>query len=57
MAIVCQNANLMPNHMKGIRVKQQDIQKALPMPYNWKAMLEESNRLILLNSKSNCTPF
>ena len=45
MAIVHQNANLMPNEMKGIRGKHQDIQKVLPAPSNSKHILKESNRV------------
>ena len=45
MAIVRQNVDLMPNQMKGIGEKRQDIRKVLPAPCNWKHMLEESNRV------------
>lgn len=47
MAIVRQNADLMPNQMKGIGGKRQDVRKVMPAPCNWKAMLEESNRVSL----------
>ena len=45
MAIVRQNADLMPTQMKGIGRKRQDIRKVLPSPWNWKAIHEESNRV------------